>query len=124
MARGELISHESPYMLLALNFLFSMLVSLLIAYLSARAFLINGKPELLILGCGVLLWGLATIMAAALVERGPNVPATIHNLGVIQSAFCHLAAAILRIRSGNIVREPGLWLLCSPIPVCLSEPSL
>ena len=103
-------SHESPYLLLALNFVFAMLASLLTAYLAFRAFLITGKPSSMILGCGLLIWGVNTVVAAIFVHIGPNELVTVHNLGVLLSAFCHLAAAVLRWRSEAAVNTPGLWL--------------
>ena len=48
-------SYESPHLLLALNFVFSTLVSLFIAYLVGRSFLARSTPGLLLLGCGVML---------------------------------------------------------------------
>ncbi len=103
-------SYESPYLLLALNFVFAMLASLFTAYLAFRAFLISGKPGSMILGCGLLIWGGNTIVATFFVHIGPNELVTVHNLGVFLSAFCHLTAAVLRWRSEATVNAPGLWL--------------
>lgn len=103
-------SYESPYLLLALNFVFAMLASLLTAYLAFRAFLVNGKPGPMVLGCGLLIWGGNTILASIFVNIGPNELVTVHNLGVLLAAFCHLAAAVLRWRSEATVNAPGLWL--------------
>ncbi|MDX9788586.1 MAG: response regulator [Desulfobacterales bacterium] len=104
-------SYESPYFLLALNFIFIMLASLIAAYLAARAFLVNGELKLMMLGCGLLLWGFATIVATVFIEYGANVSVTIHNLGVMLSAGCHITAAIISTRSNGTTREPGLWLV-------------
>ena len=103
-------SYESPHLLLALNFVFAMLASLLTAYLAFRAFLITGKPGSMLLGCGLLIWGVNTIVATIFVHIGPNELVTVHNLGVFLAAFCHLAAAVLRWRSEAAVNAPGLWL--------------
>ncbi len=103
-------SYESPYLLLALNFVFAMLASLLTAYLAFRAFLITGKPGSMILGCGLLIWGGNTVLASIFLNIGPNELVTVHNLGVFLSAFCHLTAAVLRWRSEATVNAPGLWL--------------
>jgi PAS domain S-box-containing protein len=103
-------SYESPYLLLALNFVFAMLASLLTAYLAFRAFLINGKPSSMILGCGLLIWGVNTVVATIFLSIGPNELVTVHNLGVFLSAFCHLTAAFLRWRSEATVNAPGPWL--------------
>ena len=50
-------SYESPYLLIALNLVFSTLVSGFIAYLMGRSFLIRGTPGLLMLGCGAVSLG-------------------------------------------------------------------
>ena len=36
-----------------------------IAYLIARSFVVRGTPELLILACGVFIWGAAGCVATA-----------------------------------------------------------
>ena len=63
-------SHESVYLLLTVNFVFSLLVCLVVAYLVARSFLIRGTPGLLLFGCGVVIWGPAGVVAT-MVEPFP-----------------------------------------------------
>jgi PAS domain S-box-containing protein len=111
-------AYELPYLLLALNFLFSLVVSLFIAYLIARSFLVRGTLGLLMLGCGVVVWGAAGLvgvtvgLSGANTGRGfdANVLVTIHNSSVWLSAFCHLAGAALSLRPKPGVRAPGLAL--------------
>ena len=56
------ISYESPLLLMVLNFVFSTVVSLVIAYLMGRSFMVNGYPGLLLLGWGVVVWGRGRII--------------------------------------------------------------
>jgi PAS domain S-box-containing protein len=104
------VSHESPYLLTALNVIFATLTSLFVAHLCARSFLATAEPGVLLLGCGVLVWGVTSGVAALSITRGANVPVTIHNLGVWICGACSLAGAAWASRSRRAVRIPGVWL--------------
>ena len=66
-------AHELQFLMMALNFLFSTLSSLLVAILIGWNFVVRGAPELLLLGCGVLLWGAAGTVGPALLARHDTV---------------------------------------------------
>lgn len=103
--------YESPFLLIAFNLVFSTLASLFVAYLIARSFLIRGEPGLLMLGCGVLIWGAAGGLVAVTASRWDiNVLVTTHNTSVWLSALCHLAGAVLSRRTNRALRDAGLWL--------------
>jgi len=104
------VAHESPYLLVTLNFVFTTTVSLFIAYLIARSFLIRGTPGLLMLGCGVLFLGFAGFLGGVIARGDPNVLVTIHNSGVLLSAGCHLTGALLSRGPKRARRIAGLWL--------------
>ena len=99
-------SYESRALLLFMNFVFTGLTSLCIAWMAGRSFLAGGQPGLIMLGCGVLLWGFATLAASVLVNYGANIMVTIHNLGVLGAAACHLTGLLWR----GQMRRPGRWL--------------
>jgi len=82
--------YESRAVVFLVNVFFVGLVSLCIAYLAGRGFLTDRQPGLLLFGCGALLWGVAVVVASALVNRGANVAITIHNAGMLLSALCYL----------------------------------
>jgi hypothetical protein len=93
-------SYESPYLLMFLNLVCSTLASGFVAYLIGRSYLIRGTPGLLMLGCGVLMWGSAGgvgvatgVVGLATGQFDINVFVTIHNLCVCLSALCYLAGA-------------------------------
>ncbi len=68
-------SYERPHLLMALIFVCSGLPAAFVAYLCARSYLAHGAPGLLLLGCGVLLWGTAGMVGvvAGLIETpGPR----------------------------------------------------
>jgi PAS domain S-box-containing protein len=102
-------SYESPHLLLALNFTFSTLVSLFVAYLIGRSYLVRSTPGLLVLGCAVVFWGAAFVLAA-IGPANPNFTATVHNLGVWLSAVCNLTGTALLLRSKRNMPAAGLWL--------------
>ncbi len=54
--KGSPQSHESASLLLVLNFLFTTLVSMFIAALAGRGFLITGLPALLAICVGMTVW--------------------------------------------------------------------
>ena len=103
-------SHESPFLMIVLNIVFATLVSLFIAYLVGRGFLIRGAPGLLMLGCGVLLWGASGLVGAAVGQGDANTTVTIHNTCVWLSALCHLAGVSLSMRPRRATRGSGLWM--------------
>ncbi|HWH69517.1 MAG TPA: hypothetical protein VNT26_09045 [Candidatus Sulfotelmatobacter sp.] len=50
-------TYTARHLLAGLNFLFLTLGSWFIAYLVGRSFLVRGQPGLLLLGCGMVVWG-------------------------------------------------------------------
>ncbi len=50
-------AHESPLLLLPLNFLCTTLASVLVVILIGKSFIRSGAPGLLMLGCGVIILG-------------------------------------------------------------------
>ena len=103
-------SRDSAYLMMALNLVFSALVSLFIAYLIARSFLVRSTPGLLLLGCGVVIWGSAGAVATAAAGDDANILITIHNSCVWLSALCHLAGVSLSLWSRRTLSPPALWL--------------
>jgi PAS domain S-box-containing protein len=104
-------SHESVYLLLTLNLVFSLLVCVLVAYLIARSFVVRSTPGLLLLGCGVVIWGPAGVVAAAVAHGDANISITIYNSCVWLSGLCHLVGVSLSRRSRRPLSPPVLWLL-------------
>ena len=103
-------SHESIYALLVLNLHCSTLVCLFVAYLIARSFLAHAMPGLLLLGCGVVIWGPAGVVATAAAQGDADLSIMIYNCCVWLSALCHLAGAVLSLRPRRSLHPPVLWL--------------
>jgi PAS domain S-box-containing protein len=105
--------HESFYLLISLNFVFSVLVALFIAHLIGRSVLIRATPGPLLFGCGVLLWGAAGFAGATVGRGDANIAVTIQNLCVCLSAFCHLTGAVLSLKVRKAVHAAGPWLIAA-----------
>ena len=97
--------YESRALMVLLNLFFTWLASLCICFLTARGFLGSGQPGLLMFGCGSLLWGATSLTAAMFVNR-VNTTVTIHNLGLLGAALCHLSGLLWHRR----LSRRGRWL--------------
>ncbi|HVO18167.1 MAG TPA: ATP-binding protein [Anaeromyxobacter sp.] len=104
---------EAPRTLLALNFVFSTILSLFVADLVARAFIVRGTLGLLLLGCGAVVWGTSDLAASAADAQHPGTGAVVHGLCACASAACHLAGAALSVRRRRRVRAAGVWVPAS-----------
>ncbi len=111
-------AYESPRLLLGLNLVFGSLVSLIVAFLVGRGFLVRGLPGLLLFGCGVLIWGASGLMATITglnrlgAERlDPNMLTVVHNTCVWVAALCHLAGVVLARRLDLSLGARPLWLM-------------
>ncbi len=111
-AAGWQNSYHSVYLLWILNFVFSLLVCLVVGYLVARSFLVRSTPGLLLLGCAVAVWGPAGVVATVAARGDANISITIYNGCVWVSALCHLAGVFLSRRPRRPLSPPALWLLC------------
>src|SRR5208283_5834488 len=76
-AAGLSESYRSEALTLILSFTFYTLVSLGTLFLIGRSFLASGKPGLLLLECGVVLWSLAGTVGDAVSHGDANVNVTI-----------------------------------------------
>jgi len=86
--RSSKFIFDPPWLLIVLNTVFVMGLCLLIAGLCFRSFLRVGFLNVLLLGCGVLAFGLTSFAAAWLIRPpyGLNEAVTIRNIGVLCTA--------------------------------------
>jgi PAS domain S-box-containing protein len=109
-------SYESLSLMTGLNVLFSLLTSLFVLYLICRSFLANGKPGLLMIGCGVLFWSAAaSVGIAAGFMKGAgsfdiNILITVHNVCTWLSALCHMTGTVISQQSKRTLHSPSVWL--------------
>ena len=115
------IAAEFPHLLLAVAFLTRTLASLGIVCLAGQSFLISGAPGLLLLGCGVAIWGISGFLATfTLTNTDANFGVTISNLGLWLAAVCHLTGVLLALPPQRVIRRPGWWLSTS-YPLALAS---
>ncbi|WP_319588473.1 PAS domain S-box protein [uncultured Desulfobulbus sp.] len=114
------ISHESPFLLMGLHFVFATLVSLFIAMKIGRNFLAECRPGLLLLGCGSLIWGLSGFVGViagmwpfGFGQFNANTLVTIHNTCAWVSAFCHLTGVAISFKPHEILHTPRTWLMAA-----------
>jgi PAS domain S-box-containing protein len=106
--------HEDyPYdhVRLVLSVIFYTVVSLTTLVLIGRSFVKSGKPGLLLLECGVVLWSLSGTVGDAVSHGDQNVNATIFNLTILLAGMCHLAGATLSLTKQRELRARRLWLM-------------
>ena len=94
--RSAIYVFEPPWLLFTLNAVFITGLGVLIAWLCFRIFLRGGFLNVLLLGCGVLAFGLSSFVAGWLI-RPPyslNDAVTIHNIGVLCTAALYFLSSL------------------------------
>ena len=91
-------------------------MALLIAFQFGRSFLVNGTLGLLLFGCGAVIWGTSGVISLVVplvAPKGfdPNIPVTIHNVGIWLASLAQMAGAASLPRLGLRVSTPRSWLL-------------
>jgi hypothetical protein len=86
-----------------------LLVSLMVAGVSARSFLVTGSVNLLLLGLAVFQFGLSALLAGLILSVNPNESGVIFILGAFVSSCFHLASGVLTYR-GSLVERTRLRL--------------
>ncbi|OHB49401.1 MAG: hypothetical protein A2Y10_19415 [Planctomycetes bacterium GWF2_41_51] len=121
------IAYNYPKLLLLLNIVFSTLISFFITYLIARSFLERRNLGMLMVGCGVLIWGLSALVGvgAALIKSANhqfdvNSSITIHNSCVWLSGFCHLTGVILSMRRRTVHKPVFVLAAAYTFSLCIT----
>jgi len=99
---------EPAWLLPVTNTIFVTLAFLLVAYIALGNYLSTGRIQTLLLGCGVLGFGIAGAIAGlarSVPGAGPNLNVTIYNAGAFIGAAFHFAAALMLL--AGISPEPG-----------------
>lgn len=107
-----------------LTSLFITASSLVVAYVSVKAYSREGLFGLLFLGCGALVFGCATLLAAMFLgSEGQNFSATVLATGALLSGVFHLLCASLTYRGGSPTRgragQAVLWMSLASFSVVL-----
>ncbi len=93
--------YESQQLLAISSFVFSTLASLVVVLLFGRTFLLHGTREMLVIGCGVLIWGAAGTIGPLLLEQSDNAAISIHNILMLISSLVIFTGAIIAVRKSS-----------------------
>jgi PAS domain S-box-containing protein len=94
-------SFDHPYLQFTLNLLFITGTGITIATISAKSYLKEGSPNILLLGCAVLVSGF-TGFFTGWASTSANANMTVFSLGIFISSCLQLAAAHVTISGANI----------------------
>ncbi|HCE47007.1 MAG TPA: hypothetical protein DET40_25955 [Lentisphaeria bacterium] len=106
--------YDPPYLLPALTLIFMVLISLHVAILAGRSYLVEHSASVLFIGCGTLVLGLAGALAVFPFDiSSANRVITIYNSGACLAALFHLLGAITGFPDKSRIFRGGLTLLSS-----------
>lgn len=103
----------SPSLVFILGVVFLTTASLIVAYLIGSHYLSTGSKQLLLLGTGVLLFGLARMAGGLLYELADRDAAfSAQESGILLSALVHIVAMVAALNPGQQtpIRGRGLYL--------------
>ena len=77
---------------------------------AGRSFLAHGQPSALMLGCGIWVMDLGSIVMPAAYQHSASAAFAIYNTSLLLGALCHLAGVVLSSRPQLRLRPAGAWL--------------
>ncbi len=116
---------EPPWLLPIMNTLFVTVVCFIVAYIAMRNYKATGRIQILLLGCGVLAFGIGGVVAGLLRSvpgTGANLNVTVYNTSALVGAIFHFFAALLLLagispEAGS--KRKGAWLVFSYVGLTL-----
>ncbi len=95
--RGESFLCEPEYLVGVADTVFAAIIPAIVAFFAARAYLKTGSLNVLLMGCGMLVFGLCTGSAGWLrvLPGGADFEVTVYNAGALLGSLCHLAGSML-----------------------------
>jgi PAS domain S-box-containing protein len=89
--------YDPAWLILLCNTVFVGGVSFAICLIALKNYNATGRMQILLLGCGVLIFGIGGVAAAVVrnLPDGANLNDTVYNTGALAGACCHFAAALL-----------------------------
>ena len=91
------LSYDPGWLILVGNTLFITVISLVVCWIAAKNYGATGRLQILLLGCGVLIFGIGGALAAIVRPwpDGANLNVTIYNTGALLGGTLHFAAAFV-----------------------------
>jgi len=99
--------YDPGWLIPVTNTLFVGLICFGVAFISMRNFRATGRMQILLLGCGVLIFGLGGVIAGFVrgLPDGANLNVTIYNTGALVGALFHFVAAIILLTGISLESE-------------------
>jgi len=103
---------EPPLVLPLMNTVFLGIIPIVIAYITFKVYTKSGSASVLLIGSGILIFGLGSIVAGWVnpLSGGPNMTVTIHNTCACIGSILILAGAIMShtpAKSGRAIKNTG-----------------
>ena len=108
-----------PLLLPILNTAFLSIIPFAIAFLSGRTYIGQSRPEFLLFGCGMLVFGVASLVTGwGLPRWGHNFAVTVYNVGGFLGGLFHFGATAVLVAGRSTGtqtprRGPGLAVVAS-----------
>jgi PAS domain S-box-containing protein len=101
-------SFEPPLLLPILNTVLVFVLSGIVCYAAMRSYFLSGSPTVLLLGCGVLMFGTGALFAGWLSGiSGPNANVTVFGLSALFAAILHAASSMFNLRQKPSEPDPS-----------------
>ncbi len=118
------VFYDPAWLIPITNTLFVGVICFAVSYIAMRNYRATGRIQILLLGCGVLIFGIGGVIAGFVrgLPNGANLNVTIYNTGALVGALFHFVAAFILISgtSPEIGAErKGLWLATSYVGIFL-----
>ena len=113
---GPSVFYDPAWLIGIGNNIFIGAVSFAVSYVALRNYKANGRIQVLLLGCGVLIFGIGGIAASIvrdIPDAGANLNVTIYNTGALGGAAFHFAAALMLLAGTSPElgsKRRGWWL--------------
>jgi PAS domain S-box-containing protein len=100
---------EPPLVLPLMNTIFLGIIPIVIAYITFKVFKKNGSASVLLIGSGILIFGLGSIVAGWVnpLSGGPNMTVTLHNTCACIGSILILAGAVMSHAPAKSGRATG-----------------
>lgn len=92
--QAEVAVFNPPYLLLTLGFIFWIGTTVAISYVSAKSYIKEGTPAVLLLASAVLIFGLSNIVASAVQQISGNYSVAIGNSCILISSILQVVAGV------------------------------
>ncbi len=118
------VFYDPAWLIPITNTLFITVVCFAVAWIALRNYRATGRIQILLLGCGVLIFGIGGAIAGFVrgLPDGANLNVTVYNTGALVGALFHFAAAMVLVAGVSPevgAKKKGIWLAAGYLGVIL-----